>query len=368
MKKKVGIITVHRAVNFGAKLQMFALYNILERLDAEVYIIDYKAKVIERREQYLQSIFHLSNKGILRNMFEVLDNIVSLPGRYKKKRKFDSFLYDNFMLSQECNEKNIMNIEMEYDYFIAGSDQIWNRELIDDDNYYLPFVHSEWKGKYSYAASFGTFKGFSEKKTDTINLLKDFNAISVREDIGVDILEKELGKKIYTHIDPAFLLNKDEWTKIAKIPRQTRNKHKYILLYWASRKLKKFASKLAKENGWKIYDIREGLPRGMIKNIPALSPEEFVGIFEKAEFVCTTSYHGMIFSILFHKPFKVDFDMGTDRENRRQLMVLDKLDMLDFNIQVEENMRSNMNWSNVDKILEQERQKSIDYFKIILRN
>lgn len=362
---KIGVLTVHRAVNFGAVLQMYGLYTTLRELGSEVNIIDYRSKVIEDREAYFKHIISKSkDKNILRNLYETIDSIFSLSADYQKKKKFDCFLHKYFILSSAYGFDTISEIEEKYDAIIAGSDQIWNRCLNDDDVFFLSFV-KDTKKKYSYAASFGNEMGFAKKKDINFKLLNSFSEISVREEIGIKELEKKTKKQIMIHIDPAFLLNQCQWSEISKKPKRIKQDEQYILLYWASRSLKRYAQGLAKKNGWKIYDICEGIPRGLFKNLSALNPAEFIWAIKHAKFVCTTSFHGMVFSLIYHVPFKVDFDNNLESANMRQRNILELLEMQGFNLQTSDTTEK-VNWDIVDGRIRKKADEARQYLKRIV--
>lgn len=365
--KKIAILTVHRAVNYGAVLQMYGLYSTLDRLGAEVNVLDYRAEGIEKREDYKSGLrvdIHL--KSLLRDLFDQADRLISYAPKRKKKEKFRRFLDDTFVLSAICDRDDVHIMQDRYDAFIVGSDQVWNRNIIDEDAYFLDFVKDNCK-KFSYAASFGNENGFDRDKEKNFKYIRLFSSISVRENVGITELEGACGKKVEQHLDPAFLLDMEQWKDIAEIPGKIQQNKPYILLYWASRRLKRLAAKAARTNGWRIYDLNEGIPRGCMTNVKSLDPAEFIGAVNGAEMVFTTSFHGMVFSILFHKPFKVDYNIVGECANMRQDGILSMLDLHACNIQNSKEAIVHYDWKAIDKILGRERARSMEYLTEIVR-
>ena len=184
--KKIGIITFHRALNYGAKLQAYALQETL-KAEYDVSIIDYRCPFIENI--YYNPFFKKkkSIKFLIKNIlcYKKLKQL-----NIAKKQLYDEFLKFDLQYLNISSKKylpeNIAEANNEYDYFIAGSDQIWNLRLTGRDwNYFLEFADNS--KKYSYAASFGG--GIQDEDIiDIANRLKTFQSLLVRERSGVNII------------------------------------------------------------------------------------------------------------------------------------------------------------------------------------
>lgn len=208
--KKIGIITFHRAKNYGAVLQAYALQHTLEQLGSDCEIVDYKCENIDNGYKP----FQFSKTDPIKS---ILKSIVMYRKRAKRIEQFSSF-YNNYLKISDKTYSNsdISECKNLYDAFISGSDQVWGpgKEGIDPDSiYFLSFADDN--QKYSYAASFGVADISDVKAMQLRPLLKNFQSFSVREKSALNIVKKITGKNGVCHIDPTLLLKKDEWQKIS---------------------------------------------------------------------------------------------------------------------------------------------------------
>ena len=367
--KKIAIITYSNSKNFGAVLQTVALFYALTMISKEsIYILDYYNEKIEN------NYYRLFNKSSLSKIIKSLIRIIIIPlylkHRYNVGKLFRCFLEKNTRVTQKkyC-KKNIKEADLEFDYFIVGSDQIWNFEVSGfDRTYYLDFVTNSNK-KYSYAASFGFSDVIKSNHNLISELICDFKTVSVREDICIDELRK-INKNILVSIDPALLLQAEDWEKLLFPNNETK---KYILLFFTDKEstnLIDFARNLSRKTGLKLISIITPPSlknfRG-IKCIHSCSPEMFLSYFKNAEYVITSSFHGTVFSIIFHKRFFTEFH-NKYVHNYRVESLLKKLKLEERaikNCNLMNDYDKFINWLEADEILEKERQKSFDYLKKI---
>jgi hypothetical protein len=290
MTKKIGLLTFHRANNYGAVMQAYSLKISLQKLGAEAKIINYLSPKIE--EQRTLNF----NKFSLKKLFKIPFNCI-LNKRFSSFRKM--FLTDTPKYIKKDLEKLT-----DYYAFITGSDQVFNPSGSNFDSaYFLSFAKKS--KKYSYAASFGKSFLSDKDKKFIAPLIKDFSDLSVRENIGIEIIRNLTGQKSSVNLDPIFLLNKEEWTKIAK---QTKEKD-YILVYLMNNdgRILKFIDKLAHELKLKIIIITTVVKDFFTsKNTIIPNPQEWLGYFINAKYIVTNSFHGTAFSINFNKNFFVD--------------------------------------------------------------
>ena len=229
-------ITCHDVYNYGASLQAFALQTFLEKDGHNVEIIDYKPDYIDF--PYKVSTFvhpdspvrRFTDKcSIIRLLYGIKRYLWYIP-TIGRKRAFDRFTKQYLKLTKKysCNDGLSKDVPAA-DTYIVGSDQVWNSITMlngSDSAFYLQFAPKS-KKRLSYAASFGSIS-VSEKHKDIIKQwLSTFDAISVRENSGVEVLQ-DLGIK-GTHVcDPVFLLSKEEWIHNLNI---SKNDEKYVLIY-----------------------------------------------------------------------------------------------------------------------------------------
>lgn len=355
---KAGIITFHRAINYGAVLQTYALQTALRQMNIASEVIDYRCPKIEENYREYRC------KDILRHAKPLLNFQY-----YRKNQKFTHFLRRNICFSNICyrNHEELRETEPQYDTFVTGSDQVWNPFCTDwDTAFLLDFVSTSSK-KNSYAASFGLLKIPPRWQNQCRQFLNDFHGLSVREQQGREIIQQALGKTAAVHLDPVFLLSHDEWKSIAKIP----GKKNYILVYLMqnSRLLLDFAAELSRKTGCGIVMIQSGLRRPIhAKYIRCAGPEDFVGCIANAEYVVTNSFHGTAFSIIFHKNLFVGLLDESSPVNSRLENILDFFKLKDRLICVGESAcsYSAIAYEAIERIIRQEREKSFTYLKDIL--
>lgn len=321
--KKIGIITYHFARNYGAVLQCFALQTFLEKKGYSVEIINYVNSIQYNNNDYYKHGF---------NIKKVIANVLLFPFfrvRKEKNKRFDDFNKKYLNLSEKV--ENLEELEeliknKKYDYLISGSDQVFNPNIEDFDLAFL-FPFETKAKKISYAASTGN------ANNNDINKIKkyilDFDKISIRE--KNDLVKFDgIEKKIFVTPDPVMILKKDDWTK--EFNNDTNEK--YLLCYFLHKKMfnKEFktANKIAKSRNLKIINLNArysffSLKKGTIFNA---GPEEFVNYIKNSSFVCTDSFHGTLFSIIFEKEF-VCFDSRANKNDSRRKNLLEMCNHLD---------------------------------------
>lgn len=316
--KKVGIITFHASHNYGSMLQSYALQHIVQNLGYDCEIINFRSYAQKEmyRPIFMQgTLYGRCVRFIIQSRYAY--------GIIKKQRLFEEFLQKNLKLSsKEYNTlKELENEDFKYDYYISGSDQIWNVQCADFNYaYFLPFVK---KGKrIAYAPSLGP--GVSIKDHGDISkisgLLKKYNAISVREPLGAQYIESICQKSVPAVLDPTLLLNIDEYDKL--IDNKPLIKGEYVLIYSPNfnNKVYEMAWKLGQKYHKKVV-LSQGLRTkeemlewgGEFKIYASSGPEEFLNLCKNAAIICCDSFHAVVFSILYKKCF---FVINGIRDNR----------------------------------------------------
>lgn len=356
---KIGILTYHKAINYGALFQNYALIKVLESMGASCETIDYESEYF--KEYY--KIIKIKDTSIKK----ILKTILLYKNDKIKRNKFQKFIKNNIKLSEMCTTKQeLEKLNDIYDIFITGSDQIWNLGLSNGDkNYFLDFVKDENK-KQSYAASLGLLTLNDSEKSIYKELLKDFKNISVREESAKLLLESILkNKKIRVDLEPTLLIEKKTWERLCVNSQEG----DYILLFtfFYSTSILNFVEKLSKETNLKIVTIGNAIIKRKILNYKRnVGPEEFLGLIKNAKYVVTDSFHGTAFSINFNKEFFVQ--MPESGKNPRINSLTNML-----NIKNREIIDSKLNgkysiidYNEVNKILSIERKKSLDYLEKIV--
>lgn len=351
--KRIGILTFQKTHNYGALLQAYALCTKISQFNNNCSIINYYSP-------YFKKIYGLTPRK--NNLINFFKNIITLPKEINKYVKFNSFVkYLN--LTKPVYPENLINLNNKFDIFIAGSDQVWNENLQNHDlNYFLTFVQDN-KKKFAYSASFGINFLNEYQQSRYKSLLSSFNKISVREKQAQDIIRSLLNIDVLTTLDPTLLLNITEWEKIAVLPK-TDN---YILLYLVNydKKIINFAYDLAKEKKLKILFISSNIIKKIKAKYIFPTPQEFLGYFLKATYIVTNSFHGTCFSINFNKTFFIDLlPKESACVNSRLENILDIFDLKNRLIDNIQNFSNEeINFENANKILFNEREKSVNYLK-----
>ena len=353
---KIGIITFHRAINYGALLQTYALNKVLNDMGVDAEVIDYRA-------EYIENIYYKGKNG--GSLLKKIDFLRVRIKTLKKYIKFYKFSKENIQASKPVNKETIAENEGKYDMYISGSDQVWNPDCTEfDKTYFLDFTT---KGKKaSYAASIGTKTMNERYEAEALKLISDFSHISIREKQGMEYL-KEKGISAQIVLDPTLLLNKAKWLEASK--KSKYEKDKYVLLYMLvySESLVSFAKKLATEKGCKVIKVGRGKDKGIIY-APNLGPDEFLSLFNNAEYVVTNSFHGTAFSINFNKKFYVEYQNVKNSRNSRMEDILNNFGLKNriINESDKKYCDEEIDYVSVNKKLDEERKKSIDYLKNII--
>lgn len=339
--KDIGIVTIIDNDNYGNRLQNYALSHFCEK--------KYNIKTVTLLNKHYLNEKKFLGIRIIKNLFKKKKNI-----DMKRREEFDSF-NENINFSKKTI--NCFSNLNKYDYLIVGSDQVWNpyiRRLRDVD--VLKGVLNN--KRISYAASFGVSNIQKEHIYKIKNEIKNFKAISVREDVGKKIVEENTGRKdVEILIDPTMLLTAEEWDNVSKKPKMLK-KDRFILNYFLgelSEKRKNEINKIAKENNCEVINILD-------KNSPfyQTGPSEFLYLEKNAFLICTDSFHSSVFAILYNRPFIV-----FDREDKEQKMnsrietLINKFNLKNRNYTgkiTKENLEHD--YIEAHKILEKEREKS----------
>ena len=359
---KIGIITFQNAVNYGAVLQTYALQETLKTLGASPEIIDYQCTKINNMYAPFPKV---------KSIRSLISNIVWYKRKKKKKIAFESFENKYFNLTDKkyFSKKELEKTNNIYDIFISGSDQIWRSESSDSDTtYFLDFVKNRNK-KYSYAASFGSDKIEDEIKEKYKKLLSDYKTLSVREEQGKKIIANLLQKEARVDLDPTFLVEKDRWQKIQKNPTE---KEKYIVLFIIkkSEKIFRFAEKLAEKTGYKLIYISNDRKKEVnAKYVGGISPEEWLGYFNNAEYIVTNSFHGVAFSIILNKKFFLELQPYPAKANARLENIMDTFNLRDREIVNgdNKNIYKDIDYNTVNKKIDESKKNSINYLKDIVK-
>lgn len=307
MRKKVAIVTI-KSINYGNRLQNYAVYKFLKNLSIEVeniYIHDLSKKTMLQNHHgtsktYLKLVIPMPllkwnwKRKEMHRPQDILDK--------QKEKQFDTFT-NSYMNRTEVvvykgkDIKKYIDIS-EYDFFFAGSDQIWNPDFAGADFFFLDFAEPE--QRIAFTASIGYEKLPDKTMKRYAKHWREMRYISVREDSAAELIKKATGKEVDVFLDPTMLLTKQEWEEISKKPK-VRLPEKYIVCLFLGN-TPDMAQALCDEMSEMETVI---LNDKAYPDYYTLGPSEFIYLIAHAQRVLTDSFHCTVFSILFHKPFWV---------------------------------------------------------------
>ncbi len=367
---KVGILTFHRADNYGAVLQTYALYSQCVAMGCDVKIIDYRCNAIENA--YLPIKFPGLRKNMYRWSIDTVNYLRFGRAWNEKKEKFESFRKMFSMSPPYFNSSDRCVVEAEYDYIITGSDQIWSADILNNkpDNWYCYKKETQTGTRvFSYAASVGSLPRFKEKFCEFEPTLRNYDVLSVREAEVRYFLEEKLHRKIYTVLDPTLLVDKQLWLDLINYKD---NKNDSYLVYYdvAQNKLsRKIAKDIATHNKYSIVKFNQiKSPTLNTEYLSNAGPIDFLNSIYNAKCVVTSSFHATVFSILFQKKFVAVLHPITGERIKSLLSILGLEDRIIYDCKnnVTEIMNQPIDYASVEVKLSELRAESIDYLKVAL--
>ena len=344
---RVAVITLADFNNYGNRLQNYALERLIVEMGYDVNsIVPYRPNTIK---EAVKTVVRKKDTPFAQKWLQLkrLNNFLSFDKKYAHTYSIDD------------NDFYTIPIES-YDCFISGSDQVWNPDWADStyDNMFLRFCPTN--QRISYAASFGVDEIPDKWREKYAVGLSEFHYLSVREKNAVEIVESLIGKKCEKVLDPTMLLDRNEWDRIAYVPRQYMNK-KYILTYFLggrSDAVNKDILEYARKYDCNVINLLD-------LNDPNYSdgPDKFVGLISKAELVLTDSFHATVFSIIYERPFVVYNRKGIGSKMGSRLSSL--LDMCELSGRKREHVDETSlfccDFQSAKKKIEQEKIHSISF-------
>jgi hypothetical protein len=339
---KVGIYTMHADHNFGAMLQAYATEHFINSNGFDAEIVNYYPLHVERSNKFVPNKF--SFKGYIRGFYAKLSRNMR-----EKNRRFTMFHRSMKLSGRYYSLDEIYNRKTDYDIHLVGSDQVWNIEngIPERAYFYLDFLTNNEK-KISYAPSIA-----SDHIPDAIqprmkSLLSRFDFLSVREDVGVQLVEELIERKVKHVVDPTFLLDKQVWFN--KIGEHRLIETPYILYYGfdTDTNTQAVITHAKKTLGIQtvIVTPQPSTPFKADKVITSVGPLEFLRLVKDAALVITSSFHGVAFSINFNVNF---FALKYKKRNSRVESLLRVADLSDRIVPDLENfIRTDVKYYTID--------------------
>ncbi|MBR5947727.1 MAG: polysaccharide pyruvyl transferase family protein [Clostridia bacterium] len=305
--KRIGTVSYNiycNFTNYGSALQTWALHQAIKKLGYTPVLVDYCPDILADKNP-LDPFGNMWDKDAeSKRMVEL-----TMPAIRRNYEEFDRFYRQYFDRTEgaytSANFNDIVQVE-NLDGFVCGSDTIFcPDEFGFDDGYYANY--SVMRGhSVSYAASFGD-PHFTPETYPILNeRLQNFKALGIREYQMIPYLAAHTDAPVRRTIDPTLLLTAEDYEPITA---ECEKREKYLLMYARrySPRMEAYAEKLAAQNGWRIIDISlraTNAERGHIMKYDA-GVEDFLSLVKNAEYVVTNSFHGMIMSVQFRRPFVI---------------------------------------------------------------
>lgn len=308
MSMKIGILTYHRTHNFGGCLQAIATRIVLEQMGHRVFYIDYWP---EYHSFYYEPFS--------------LKKLCNAPGvKFKLKIAFETLRYGKFISKRQRSFNKFISNEItlfckplneEYDVVIYGSDQIWRKQPILNTYNPVYFADNSIKAKkhIAFSASMGIMPTLESEKNTLSHLLSHFDHISVREKELRDYCASITDKQVFLTIDPTLLISKNQWSHILLVDKY--EGPRYVLVYALHNTFNiDSINGFAKRRNLMVKTIyRNAIMNDTNSSITTADPREFVRLVKNADFIFSSSFHGLAFSLIFEKEFLVSFGSNAGR-------------------------------------------------------
>lgn len=382
MRKVGGVVIMHHNHNnYGTSLQGFATVKTIQNLGYPFRIIRYQKKrtivelmetlpgliksgaVKEAKFRLCKKLFRNTHPVYARNISERTESV----NRFKKKY-FDSISDYYTGYDELCKGAK------EYDVIFVGSDQVWGPLSLYSRFYNLLFVDKTIP-QFSYASSFGVSNIFEWQKEGTKEFLDKLDVIGVREVHGKTIVDSLSKNKAKVVVDPTMLLTKQDWEEVISNSNLEINEP-YILSYMLGprRDVRQEIMNLGKRMGLKVVSFRhmdwyEPADEGF-GDIPVYNadPLDFIKLLSRAKYVCTDSFHGTVFSILFHRKFITFYRQLPTSSKSTHSRIDSLLDILGlsgrlFDECAYDQIVKDINYAKVDNKLRDLREDSLEFLK-----
>lgn len=345
--RKIGVVTICGPLgNFGNQLQNYAVQMVLKKLGCQA--------------ETIQDVRFCKNPL---SIFKYYKAIIHYITRYKynarsHKKPLSFFFWHKkyiknapILIRKTEDEKKLLHY---YDGFVVGSDQIWG-PLCPWDSSELAFLAFAPEDKrVAFAPSFGSSDIPEDRRQEYAEYLSKFKALSVREHRGAEIIKELTGRDATVLVDPTMLLSVSEWNKIAN----DGPNFEYILVYMLgdmSQEYKEYINQTAATNNWKIIDIMND------PNYSGSNPSDFIGLIRDSQMVITDSFHGAVFSLIYHKQIALLGRIGAHDMSSRLSTLLRT-----FNIKGTQNkgvMQLDVDWAQFEEQLLKEQKVALNFLQ-----
>lgn len=377
--KKIGLCACYDTKNYGSMLQTLATCRQLEELGYDYEIIRYTRKATP--DLILRSLKRIPEKLYARKeKAKQAQKIAKYPdikaGIKKRNYFFEKFMNETFtkMSSAYDTFDQLTNGAQKYDAVLVGSDQLWRPEGYSTGFYNLLFVPDNIT-KISYATSFGVAKIPKNKQKIAKQFLNRIEHISVRELRASEMIKELTGRDVPTVVDPTLLFTGEKWSKIISPKKVVKDKYIFCYLLGSNPQHRRWVENLKKYTGYNIVTIpfldefvESDITFGDIQLFD-VGPAEFINLIRNADYVCTDSFHGTVFSILNHKKFVTFNRFSEESKNSRNSRIesllvqtgLESRRVTNNNTDIYSVIENRILYDSVEEKLDHMREKSVLY-------
>ena len=381
---KVGLAINFNYPDYGGMLQAFATQRILDKQDieSEAICFDYlKGDINKRKWRYFLS--NLSDLSIVKEKARVLEKKIKQKTNKELNQKLtirndalERWSKEMFKVSRAYESWNdITKSSCKYDSVIVGSDQLWLPSNVMADYYTLNWVPEE-INKVCYATSFGIGRIPVKYESTYKKFLSRINHLSAREISGQEIIKHLCGKNVPLVCDPALLLDCDGWDEVAS-ERQINEPYIFCYFMGDNPEQRDFVKRLAKRTSCKIVALLHldqyiATDEDYVDYAPYdVTPADFVSLVKYADYVCTDSFHGTVFSINYSRTFftfmrfnkRASLSTNTRITSLLSTIGLEDRLIMDANLDIDANPHLlNMHgWNEIQHKVNQFRKDSMNY-------
>lgn len=305
--RRIGKITLDGYYNYGNLLQNYALQQMLLQYADSVETIWHEAdNFLPRtgfRFTWKEPIKYVLNWKNYRNAYlkEYMGPEMVRQGKIKD--------WSDRYIHIRTGVRDLRNIADEYDYFVVGSDQVWNPYFGDLKNDFLSFAPVD--KRVAYAASIAAPEIPKDKHAIYKEGLNGIPYISMREAEGANTVKQFTGRDVPVVVDPTMLLTIKEWQHVSRQPAWYHGKE-YILTYFLGNRPDAAIQNIAKKTGLPVVNLLD------LQHYEhyVTGVDEFIWAIEHASLIYTDSFHGTVFSILFQRPFVICNRVGEGCVNK----------------------------------------------------
>ena len=365
--KKIALYTLYGLFNFGNRLQNYALQQSITSLGLKASTLVDKRLGRGFLIKNVAKLFLKRSNGKIR--FKNLEDYAEEPRKYNFQKFNDKYIEMHRLHTSKIYFPS--SVSDNFDFFVVGSDQVWNAEgwngkygLANWYNYTLQFAPPE--KRIAYAASFSINKLPCQWEKPFAEVLPQFKAISVREETGAEIIRNLTGLEVPVVLDPTMLLTVSEWRKIET--HTLEDTEKFILTYFLgpqSENIYREIEKKASDLNLPVINLMDYKSKYYCSG-----PDRFLELVDRAEIVYTDSFHGTVFSILFHKQFYL-YQRNLTLEGYSDMG--SRLDTLLKKTQLTERVRNREmiteeDFKKADMLIEKEREASMQFLRDALND